>query len=238
MADQIASMQSTIATLQARQVETPPELRPQSFLTPEEVSEYGNEFLGVVAKKAKEEFSPEVQALRNQIAGLERKFEGTVAQTSARARADMDASLDRQLPEWRDINFMQDFHSWLALPDTYSGAIRHTLLKTAYEQNNAPRVLAFFRGFLDHEAAMAPTNSGPDLTPQNGGKIPLASFAAPGRAKTAAASNAPAEKPNFTHGQIAAFYAEVAAGRWRGREAEKERIEVQIVEAGREGRVR
>jgi cell division septum initiation protein DivIVA len=238
MADQIASMQNMIANLQAKN-DVPPDLRPQSLLTPEERSEYGDEFLGVVAKKAKEELSPEVAALRQQINGLERKLEGTTASTHARARADMEASLDARLPQWREINFLQDFHSWLALPDTYSGAIRHNLLKTAYEQNNAPRVLAFFRGFLDHEAALAPPNPEPGLSaPQSNGKLPLESFAAPGRAKTAAASNAPAEKPIFTHAQIAQFYTESAAGKWKGREEEYNRIDRAIFEAGREGRVR
>jgi hypothetical protein len=241
LSDQIASMQSLIGTLQARATvePTPQELRAESLLTPEEVNEYGAEFLGVVAKKAKEELSPEVAALKKQIAMLEQRLEGTVTSNTARARRDLESTLDREVPSWREINVAPEFHSWLALPDVFSGAIRHELLTAAYEQNNTPRVLAFFRGFLAEEAALAPAPKGePAPVGATPDKIPLETLAAPGRAKTAAAPGAPAEKPTFTRAQISQFYADSAAGKYRGREAEKNRIEAQIFEAEREGRIR
>jgi hypothetical protein len=240
LSDQLASMQSLVGTLQARSPAepTPAELRAESLLTPEEVNEYGEEFLGVVAKKAKEELSPEVTELKKKLATLEKRLEGTVTSTETRAKHDLESTLDRDVPNWREINVAPEFHSWLALPDLFSGAIRHELLKAAYEQNNTPRVLAFFKGFLSEEAALAPKIQGePDqgATPD---KIPLESLAAPGRAKTAAATGAPAEKPTFTRAQIAKFYADAAAGKYRGREAERNRIEAQIFDAEREGRIR
>lgn len=135
--------------------------------------------------------------------------------SAAQARRNLETTLDTQVPSWRDVNVAQEFHSWLALPDLFSGAIRHELLKAAYEQNDTPRVLAFFKGFLAQEAASAPAPYGQtqpapaDATQGDAsGKIPLETFAAPGRAKTAAAPVAPAEKPTFTHAQIAKFYAD------------------------------
>lgn len=135
--------------------------------------------------------------------------------SAAQARRNLETTLDTQVPSWRDVNVAQEFHSWLALPDLFSGAIRHELLKAAYEQNDTPRVLAFFKGFLAQEAASAPAPYGQtqpapaDATQGDAsGKIPLETFAAPGRAKTAAATGAPAEKPTFTHAQIAKFYAD------------------------------
>lgn len=240
MSSQLASMQNLIASMNARPVtqETPPELRPQSFLTPEERSEYGDEFLGVVAKKAKEEFSPEVQALRAQLDRLENQFKGNAEQVRAQATMALEATLDAKLPIWRDINVMPEFHAWLALPDMYSGAIKHELLRAAYAQGNSPRVLSFFKGFLDQEAALVPRMEETHPAEQPSGKVPLETFAAPGRAKTAAASPAPAEKPIITRAQISQFYAESASGKWRGREAEKARLEAMIFEAEREGRIR
>lgn len=241
MSDQIASMQALIASMQAHEPAqpTPAELRAESLLTPEEINEYGQEFLGVVAKKAKEELTPEVAQLRKQIEQLNKKLEGTEQSTAARRRAELEATLDEKIPNWRDINIAPEFHSWLALPDLYSGAIRHQLLSAAYEQGNTPRVLAFFKGFLSDEAATAPAVPEPHLADAPSGKIPLENFAAPGRAKTAAAPpSAPAEKPTFTRAQIAKFYADSAAGKYRGLEAEKNRIEAQIFEAERDGRIR
>lgn len=236
---QVASFQARIAELEARPAEVAPELRPESFLTPEETSEYGVEFLDVVGKKALEKISPEMAALKKELAALKGHVEGSAAATAANARNAMNKALDENIPSWREVNVAQEFHSWLALPDPMSGAIRHSLLSAAYEQNNTPRVAAIFNGFLAHEAALAPAPPAePDLEAIVADKIPLASLAAPGRAKTAAAPGAPVEKPIFSTAQISKFYADVAAGRYRGKEAEYNRIDAQIVEAGREGRVR
>ena len=240
MSEQIASMQNLIASMQRAPQETPAELRPQSLLTPEERSEYGDEFLGVVARRAKEELNPEVASLRSQLTKLEKQLQGTAEQNSARERYQLEASLDQRIPHWRDINVLPEFHAWLALPDMYSGAIRHELLKTAYAQNNTPRVLAFFKGFLDQEAAFVPQGGEPHQAAelQNGGKVPLESFAAPGRAKTSAAGAAPVEKPIITRAQITQFYADSASGKYRGRDAEKSQLEAMIFDAERDGRIR
>ena len=148
----------------------------------------------------------------------------------------MEAGLDRSLPQWRDINVMPEFHQWLALPDMYSGAIKHELLKTAYAQCNTPRVLSFFKGFLDQEAAYVPQGQQPQ--PVANDRLSLEDLAAPGRAKTSAACQAPAEKPIITRAQISAFYADSASGKYRGREVEKNQLEKMIFEAEREGRIR
>ena len=192
MSEQIASMQNLIASMQ-RPAETPAELRPQSLLTPEEVSEYGQEFLGVVARRAKEELNPEVNALRQKLTSLEKQLATTAEQNTTRERFQMEALLDQRLPQWRDINYMEEFKQWLALPDTYSGAIRHELLKTAYAQNNTPRVLAFFKGFLDQEAAFVPRGGEPHQVAelQNGGKVPLESFARTGQSQDFSGQHGP-----------------------------------------------
>jgi len=236
MSSQLASMQSLLASMQKPSSETPAELRPQSLLTPEEVSEYGSEFLSVVAKKAKEELTPEVAALRQKLINLEKQLSTTAEQNNAKARFELESALDQRIPHWRDINVLPDFHAWLALPDMYSGAIRHELLRTAYAQNNTPRVLAFFKGFLDQEAAFVP--QGQQSQPVENGKLSLEDLAAPGRAKTSAATLAPAEKPIITRAQISQFYADSASGKYRGREAEKGRLEAMIFDAEREGRIR
>ena len=134
---------------------------------------------------------------------------------------------------------------WLALPDTYSGAIRHNLLKAAWERNDTPRAAAFFQGFLAEEAAVDPAarppngSRVPDVALNGGqrsnGKVPLETFAAPGRAKSAAET--PAEKPLISRSQISAFYAQCSAGKFRGNEAERVRLEKMIFDAQAEGRI-
>lgn len=211
----------------------------ERLVTPKEEEDYGQELLQVVGKKAREELSPEVAELRAQVADLEARLSNVGTTVTMSARDKMIDTLDQRCPTWQEINTNPRFISWLQLQDKYSGAIRHELLKAAWEQNQSPRVLAFFDGFLAEEAATVPAEPEPAPQPDPGrGKIPLETFAAPGRAKSAASSQAPAEKPYFTSAQISQFYVDVAAGKYRGKEAEKDRIERQIFEAGNEGRVR
>lgn len=237
MSEQITSLQNLMATMQTAQAPEPSEMDAERLITPEEENDYGQDFLNVVGKKAKEEISRVSKKYEAKIAELEAKLQNVNGYVEQDARGRMEQTLDREIPNWKDINFNKDFLTWLKLPDPYSGVIRHELLKAAYTRNDTPRVLAFFNGFLAEEAAVDPANAetGRSEAPA---KLSLEQFAAPGRAKTAAASGAPAEKPIFTRAQIAKFYAESAAGKFRGKEAEKDRLEAQIFEAEREGRIR
>jgi hypothetical protein len=239
MSDQITSLQNVIATMQvtAPVGQSNSEMAAERLITAEEENDYGSEFLTVVGKKAKEELLPIVKGYEAKIAELEERLKNVGGYVQQDARARMETMLDDRVPTWRDINFDPNFISWLKLPDPYSGVIRHEMLKAAYERNDAPRVAAFFNGFLAEEAATDPAREETGRT-EAPAKPSLERFAAPGRAKTAAASGAPAEKPIFTRAQIAKFYAESAAGKFRGKEAEKDRIEAQIFEAEREGRIR
>jgi outer membrane murein-binding lipoprotein Lpp len=209
------------------------------LVTPEEESDYGSEFLGVVGKKAKEELTPEIKALRAKIAELEGRVQGVTSSVVQDAREKMYQTLDSQLPNWRELNSNPEFLSWLNLPDAYSGAIRKELLNAAYQRNDALRVAAFFKGFISDEAATNPAGSSleREVTPR-GNKPSLETLAAPGRAKTAAPAGGPAEKPFFTTAQITQFYSAVNRGEYRGREDEQKQIENQIFAAQREGRIR
>lgn len=240
-ADTIQNLQNIIATMQvaspAPAGETT-ELAAEKLITPEEANDYGEDFLKVVGKKAREELAPVINSYKAEIDRLKKQLEGVSGVFQQDAQKKLLSSLDDKLPNWRQMNTDQQFLDWLSLPDPYSGAIRHDMLKAAYAQGDAHRVLAFFNGFLAEEAAVAPANAEPEIGTTTVPKVPLQNLAAPGRAKTAAASTAPAEKPFFTRAQIAAFYADVAAGKFRGRDADKNKAEAEIFSAQREGRIR
>ena len=210
---------------------------PTRLITDQEVTEYGAEFLSVVGKKAREELAAEMSNMDRRFSDLEGRVQGVTQVTAMTERDRMEASITSAIPNWREVNFDENFLQWLRLPDAYSGVIRQTLLTQAYEHNETARVLAFFNGFLSEEAAEAPRGAQPVVpvvTPQ--GKVPLETFAAPGRAKTAAASqHAPAEKPTFSRAQIAKFYTDVAAGKFRGRDDVRDQTEAAIFAAQAEG---
>lgn len=236
-AERISALERMLASIQAQPTQTTAsELKAERLITPEEEADYGPEFLAVVGKKAQEALMPTIRKYEDEIAGLKAQLKGVGSYVAQDAQTRMTDTLDRDVPTWRDQNVNPEFLQWLALPDPYSGDIRHNMLKAAWERHDGPRVVAFFKGFLAEEAAYRPAGSEPPAAPA--GKVSLESLAAPGRAKTAAATSAPAEKPVITTAQISQFYADVASGRYNGRDEEKARFEKSIFEAQREGRVR
>jgi hypothetical protein len=238
------NLRSVMATLEVKAPadEQPPPRVTKSLLTPEEVQDYGEEFFNVVEKKARELIEPIAEQYETRIKGLEQQIKGVGTQVVESAVARMEATLDHDVPDWRDVNTHWEangFKEWLQLPDPYSGAIRHQLLNAAYERCDTPRVAAFFKGFHAEVAATAPERdvSSPAPAITAAPKVPLTDLAAPGRAKTAAQS-VPAEKPIITRAQITQFYNDVVAGRYRGRETEQAQNDQAIFDAQREGRIR
>jgi hypothetical protein len=246
---QIANLQNVIASMQTQQSqpvqqEQSTQREVESTLTQEEREQYGDEFLNVVAKKANEIVGPLKRELEGKLKQLDQQLGNVGQHVDQTAKERMLSTLDQQIPTWREINNNPEFVSWLQLPDTYSGSIRHELLTAAFNRNNTARVAAFFNGFLAEEAATAPQGQTRPETASLGSdqdtqpsRPSLETLAAPGRAKSAAA-HAPAEKPIFKRAQIAAFYTDVAAGKWAGREKQKEKLEAQIFEAQQDGRIR
>lgn len=242
LASRLAALESQRpASRETHQPQPEPQIEVRKLVTSEEEEEYGTDFLNVVGKKAREELASEMFKLQRRIDQLQGSVGNVARDVQIDARKQMQAELDQAMPQWRDVNYNDHFISWLALPDPFSGAIRHELLKTAYASNQTNRVLAFFRAFVAEEATGTPPSPGNGAAPNpaNGAapaRIPLESLAAPGRASPAAPP-VPADKPVISRAQITQFYADVAAGKYRGREAEKLENDAAIVLAANEGRI-
>lgn len=234
-ADQVTNLNQLLATVQTKPAPAvpPKEATFQKLITPEEETEYGPEFMDFLNRAVKQQTA--AQSL--EIERLQAQINGAAQQVHMNTRANLLTMMDTNRPEWRALNQDETFVEWLQLPDPYSGAIRHELLKSAFERNDYPRFLAFFNGFLAEQAAIAaPQDTQPAPTPTQAPKIPLQNLAAPGRAKSTAAPKS-VEKPIITRAQIAKFYTDVAAGKWRGREAEAKTFEADLFAAQQEGRI-
>lgn len=217
----------------------PPTPAAVELLTPKEIEEYGPEMIDVIRRAAREMATREVQTVQAQMQELQRRLDGTENTVVRSSKAAMLAALDQQLPEWREVNMMPEFKSWLALPDPYFGAIRHNALTEAFEKCETNRVLAFFKGFVSELAATTPvgTETGQQPAAQPPAKPSLESLAAPGRARATAGVAPPGEKQIITTADINAFYAAHRRGDYRGREEEFRRAEQELFQAQREGRV-
>lgn len=242
MQGQIQNLNNLLATVKKPPESTfQPAVPVKSRITAEEEAEYGADFIDFASRVASQEVAKATGPLLAEIAGLKQQLGGVGETLHQDARGRLFQSLDAEIPNWRELNSQQDFLDWLALQDTYTGAMRQEILNDAFEQNNFPRVAAFFKGFL---AELAATANPQVIEPGNQGikvpKIALDTIVAPGRAKSAAATppGAPPEKPFITTSQITKFYTDVAAGKYRGRDAEYNAEQAKIFEAQNEGRIR
>lgn len=233
----ISQMEGLLASAQAAaaQREAAPEEQFTS-LSAEDRDAYGDEFLDVAARAAQEKLYPEISRLKKQVEELTGKFGQTAKLTKEQTQQHMYSMMDTDLPNWRELNRSPDFLAWANLPDPFSGDIRINMMRNAFELGDGPRVLRFFKGFLADEAALEPVKQLQPEMPKNG-KVPLGSFAAPGRAKAPAAQTPPGQKETISRAQISAFYADVHKGKYRGNEQKRLELEAMIFEAENEGRV-
>ena len=190
------ALENMLATVQsAPRAPTP---QPVSLLTKKDEEDMGPEMIDFVRRAAQEVAAPRIAELEATVQSLTNKLQGTVQHVEQDARAAMHTVLNRDLPNWQQINHDEDFHAWLALQDPFSGVMRKKLLTEAYAQNNAARVLSIFQGFVSETAAMRPAAPGGNPAPapitEQPSRPTLEELAAPGRARTAAAPAAPAEK--------------------------------------------
>lgn len=236
MANEVVGLQDLVRNPQQNPSAAIPQPA-QRVLTDEERSTYGDELINTMKRAAQEAVQPELTRLQAENDRLAR-------QATQQAKQRMYVDLSNAVPEWRTVNKDPRFLAWLALPDVYANQVRKSLLNAALQAADANRVVAFFKGFLAEEQATGhvpvpqPTAADPSA-PTRIAAVSLATLSAPGVAVPASGgTQVPDAKPVYTHKQISQFYRDKTTGRWAGREAEAAAIELDIIAAGREGRVR
>lgn len=242
--NRIRHLESLLASAATAPKQQEPQQRPPSELqfgkvTDKDREDFGEEFLDAARRAAEEKLGPYIQQLEQQVRQLGGSVQTAASMSAKSAKEALYRTLDTQLPNWRQVNRDQGFIAWTNMRDPFSGQPRIKLLQEAFDNNDTDRVLHFFRSFLTDEATTAPAPGYQTETPpaQQPGKVPLETFAAPGRAKAPAAQTPPGEKETISRAQISQFYLDVQKGKYRGNEAEKNRLEQMIFDAERDGRI-
>lgn len=218
-------------------------------VTQREKEDFGEDLLDAAARTAMAMVAPLIDDMAARLAKLQRRVD-VVATTAETTQSTVHASttkqmldfLDREMPEWRKINKKPAFVEWLREEDGMSGELRQHLLLRAYEKNDAARVLRFFRSFVEHAsepeaaAASAPATQ-PNPVPAAGkpAAVDPATLVAPGRGRNAPTNGA--QQIVWTPKDIAAFYADVAAGAFKNNPEHRAALESDIFAAQRDGRV-
>jgi hypothetical protein len=221
------------------QQQRPPQSKPrqqQSYLTDEDVSNYGPELIDVTQRAALQAIQPQLQEVEQANAALRK-------QLAIEARRRLDQSVEQAVPTYKEIDRNPRWHRWLLGVDVLSGRVRQQLLNEAISGGSAPRVISFFKGFQNEEAATGHIEPAPTSLAAGAPReaaMNLASLAAPGRARPATGGDTafPPDKPIYSRAQIASLYRAHQKGAYVGREAEWNRQDADIIAAGREGRIR
>jgi hypothetical protein len=216
--------------------QAPQEYPPPAYLTEKDVQDYGNDLLDVTQRAALHAVAPHLQNLEAQNRELQQRL-------AREARRGLDQAVELALPNYREIDRDPRWHQWLLGVDVFSGRVRQNLLDEAIAAASAPRVISFFRGFLREEQAtghLEPASLSQQPAAPREAAVPLASLAAPGRARPATGGDAsvPPDRPIYTRAMIKQLYEQNRRGAYVGREAEWARQESDIIAAGREGRIR
>jgi len=134
-----------------------------SYLTREDVQNFGSEMVDLAQRSALHAVAPHLQHLEQQSADLR-------AQLAQETRRGVDQAFDRAVPNWREVDRDPRWLNWLALPDPYTGRSRQLLLDDAAARGAAAQVIALFNGFLREAGGGSPGRS-PPASAQPSGRI-------------------------------------------------------------------
>lgn len=233
--EELNNVRRLLASLQ--QADTEVEVKPsKKLLKDEEIEEYGEDMISVIRRAAREEFMPLIEKLEAENTQLKDMLGNVSTSVTDTARSSVYRYLDAELPNWKEINQDKGFLIWLDETDAFSGATRLALLKKAFEDNDATRVVKFFNSYLTENAAVVPEKVVETVTET---KVDLMSMAAPGKPQSGPNTvRAQEDKPIYTHAGIQEFFRDVQTGKFKGREEERAAIELDILAAGSENRIR
>ena len=236
----VQQMEQLLASLSAQKepaADTPAVV--EKLVTERDVAEYG-ESIDVMRRVSMEAVNPLVQRLTKLEQLLTQMQTNVVPQVQAVAQR-QQLSAEQQfwkdltglVPNFRDINANGDFQTWLLEPDPLTGITRQTYLDDAQRALDARRVSNFFRTWL------GTTGQADDAQPTTGRATnsELEKQVAPGRSRgsgTPAASN---KAKVYSPQDIQKFFDDVRSGKYKGREADRDRIERDIFAAQRENRI-
>jgi hypothetical protein len=243
MQARVAQMEQLLSTLSTQPTTAPQTVQAQRFVSDTEREEYG-ESLDVMRKVSREEIVPiigKISALENALNHIAASLNTSIVpqvQQVARQQA-MSAedkfwgTLTAVVPNWQQMNNDPDFQSWLLDIDPMTGVTRQTYLEQAQANLDVARVSSFFTTFSQATGKYANANAQPT---RSAPASELEKQVAPGRGRNSGTPTTQTTR-SYSPDDIKNFFNDVRSGKYRGREAERDRIERDIFAAQRENRI-
>lgn len=187
--------------------------------TEKEVEEYGQDFLDMVTRVATQTSPGNSGVIAKELAELKNQFSGLVNRQVKSSEDQFFADLDRRMPDWEQVNKSDEFKAWLAELMPLTGKQRQVFLEDAYKRFDVEAVLSFFTSWKGESGVsyMADTVTIADNTGEGSDGVDTDIY--------------------YEH-EITRFYDDKKLGKWKGREKEFRQIELKILKAGKDGRIR
>lgn len=244
----INNMETTVASIKA--TSTAPAKEPaKPLVSAEEIETFGpdlHDFIQRTATEiAKEMVSKGTQPLADKVTKVEQNT-SQVSQTMAQSKQqELLRVLGEQVPNWTKQNEDPEFLNWLDQTDPYAGSKRGDLLRQAFQGNDTNRVVAFFKGYLNENAAVTTEQSSDtpteEKTTSKEPQTKIENLVAPGAANAPTAS-APNEagKRTWTQKDVAQLYAQKNEYVKKGKKVPEEldKLERDLFKAQKEGRIK
>lgn len=138
-------------------------------VTDTDLEEFGEDTISMVRRVAADEVAElrrQVSDLSTRLAGMDGRVkrvadvtEATVVRNQQTAEQSYYENLGKAIPDWQAVNSDPKFEQWLAVPDQFSGRVKHDLLIEAHKALDAGRVIAIFTAYKQSSGNQAPTAS-------------------------------------------------------------------------------
>ena len=236
LSQRLQQLEQLLATMSAQQkpAEQP---QPERYISDKDIEEYG-ESIDVMRRVTKDEISSVAQRLafiEQQLTQVQTNIVPQVQAVAQRQHVSAEqqfwADLAAAVPNFRDVNGDADFQTWLLESDPLTGITRQTYLEDAQRGLDARRVASIFRAWVDSTGQATIAQS-----PSRAANSELEKQVAPGRSR-GTGTPAPSQARTYTPQDIQKFFNDVRAGKYKGREQERDRIERDIFAAQRENRI-
>jgi hypothetical protein len=241
LGNRIQQMEQLLASMSKPENKPAQPPTPEKYITEEDVAEYGDS-LEVMRKVSREEVGPvmaKLAAIEKALGSLQSDVVPQIQAVSKRQAASAEqqfwADLTSAVPDWREINDVQEFQNWLLEVDPLTGINRQTYLEDAQRQLDARRVASFFTTWMNI-SGRANTARSDGTAPTRKAQSELEKQVSPGRSRNTG-TPAPNKGKMWTPVDITKFFDAVRSGKYKGREAERDQIERDIFAAQREGRI-
>ena len=235
MQTHIDRMQGAMAVLQSAP-QAKPEVSEQSDtakafsnVKPEEVEEYGAEFIDMIERAALQRVAPQIEALQNTIKNMAGQLNGQVQQVAQKQMLTDEqkffAKVGEAVPDWQEINTNPEWLEYLGEVDPMSGIIRQVLLNDARRNLDVGRVVNIFKSFTGNT-----TVSEVPTQPAQTRSEALAKQVQPGRSKATPVQSGQAIA-SVSQNDIVKLYDDYRKGLYKGRESEFKSKEIAMLDA-------